>query len=81
MRLGTQTANLIAESSLPDGWTDMIASLPPQTAYLLTVLAGGLKRIEQIETLDAAKTEASSLLGKVAEFRSSILAHKRAEAV
>ena len=81
MKSTAQTVNLIEESSLPDGWTDTLASLPPQTAYLLTVLAGGLKRIKQTDSLESAKAEADGLLGKVTEFRDSILAQKRNEAL
>lgn len=81
MKSTAQTVNLIEESSLPDGWTDTLASLPPQTAYLLTVLAGGLKRIKQTDSLESAKAEADGLLSKVTEFRDSILVHKRNEAL
>ena len=79
MKSGTQTVNLTDASSSPDGWTDTIANLPPQTAYLLTEMLGGLKRITATDSLETAKREAVALEVKVGTFKNTLLAHKRAQ--
>ena len=81
MKSGTQLENLTDASSSPDGWTDTIASLPPQTAYLLTEMLGGLKRIAATDSLEAAKREAATLETKVGNLQKAVLAHKRAKAL
>lgn len=78
MKSGTQTVNSTDASLSPDGWTDTIASLPPQMAFLLTELLGGLKRIGATDSLDNAKREAAALETKVGNLKTAVLAHKRA---
>lgn len=78
MKSGTQTASLTGVSLSPDGWTDTIANLPPQMAFLLTDLLGGLKRIAATDSLETAKREAAALETKVGNLKSAVLAHKRA---